>query len=176
VKHYINARAYAIIFLIIVAGLICACHGSSPQTFTPPPTPSESSEPVEPPVSEPEQDTPSDTVDRVDVIYFHRPQRCTKCLCFEERISYVIATYFQNELDNGKLTFRILDLGDPDNEQIALKYAAVGSQLFINTIIDGEEHIKDIQEIWSWDCTSDEKNFDARVKNVIEQSIEGTTE
>jgi hypothetical protein len=169
-------KAYTIIFFIIVTGLLCACPGSPSKTFTPPPTSTESTEPVEPLISEHKQDVPSDMANRVDVVYFHRSQRCTKCLCFEDRVSYVINTDFQDQIDNGKLTFKILDLGDPDNADMAMKYAAVGSQLFINTIIDGEEHIEDIQEIWSWNCTKDEKSFDANVRNVIEQSLEGITE
>jgi hypothetical protein len=174
VKQYLNVKAYAVIILIIGTLLLCACPGAPSQNFTPPPTSAEPAEPVEPLISEHTEKKPSDEVERVDVVYFHRPQRCTKCLCFEERVSYVIATYFQDEIDSGKLTFRILNLGDPENAEIASKYAAIGSQLFVNTIIDGKEHIQDIQEIWSWNCTGDEEQFDAQVRNVIEQSLAGT--
>jgi hypothetical protein len=151
--------------------LLYACPGSPSQSFTPPSTPIEPAEPEEPLVSEHEENTPSDEVERVDVVYFHRPQRCTKCLCFEERVSYVVATYFHDEIDSGKLTFKILNLGDPENAERAAKYAAVGSQLFINTIKDGEDHIQDIQEIWAWNCTGDVEQFDAQVRNAIEQSL-----
>ena len=110
---------------------------------------------------------------KVDVLYFHRPRRCTKCLCFEERVSHVVNEYFQNEIDSGQLTFQILNLGDEKNAALVKKYGAVGSQLFINTIVDGVEHIRDIQEIWSWDCTSNTDRFNEEVKNAIELSLKG---
>ena len=120
--------------------------------------------------------TPSKTTAptvKVDLLYFHRPQRCTKCLCFERRVSYVVNEYFQDEIDSGQLTFQVLDIGDKENLALVKKYGAVGSQLFINTIINGEEHIKGVQEIWSWDCTSNTDRFDREIENIIELSLYG---
>ena len=110
---------------------------------------------------------------RVDLLYFHRPQRCTKCLCFERRVSYVVNEYFQDEIHSGQLTSQILNIGDKENYALVQKYGVVGSQLFINTIINGEEHIKDIQEIWSWECISNTDRFDREIKNTIELGLEG---
>jgi hypothetical protein len=109
----------------------------------------------------------------VDVVYFHRPQRCPTCLCFEERIRYVVSTYFQNELDSGQMTFGVYNIGDSKNTDIVKKYGAVGSQLFINTVKDGTDHIGDIQDIWSWSCRTNKAGFDQQVKSVIDQSLKG---
>ena len=76
-------------------------------------------------------------------------------------------------MKSGKLTFEILNLGDEESAVIARKYNAVGSQLFINTITNGIDHIRDIQEIWSWGCTKNAQGFDESVKNIIEESIRG---
>ena len=143
-----------LLYLGLVAGLLCSC-GSSAS------------------MSPPTSDQPSGPADKVEVVYFHRPQRCTKCICFEERVSYVVETYFQDELNSGRLTFQILNLGDKGNAVAARKYSAVGSQLFVNTIVDDVEHIRDVQEIWSWGCTSDQEGFDQAVKLVIERSLDG---
>ncbi|HUT68576.1 MAG TPA: nitrophenyl compound nitroreductase subunit ArsF family protein [Dehalococcoidales bacterium] len=110
---------------------------------------------------------------KVDLLYFHRSQRCTKCLCFEERVSYVVSEYFQDEINSGQLTFRILNIGDKENVALVKKYGAVSSQLFINTIVDGVENIRDVQDIWSWDCTSKTNRFEDEVKNTIEISLRG---
>jgi hypothetical protein len=157
--------------------LLCACRSPAiPPTSTPdePPgqseittTPSDNSS-----ISQ-TQDEALDLVDRVDVVYFHQPQRCPTCLCFEERIRYVVSTYFQNELKSGKLTFGVYNIGDSKNTDIVKKYSAVGSQLFINTVNDGADNIKDIQDIWSWSCRTNKVGFDQKVKNVIEQNLKG---
>jgi len=116
--------------------------------------------------------TTASTVE-VDLLYFHQPQRCVKCLCFERRVSDVVTNYFQDEIDSGQLTFQILNIANNENYALVQKYGAVGSQLFINTKIDGQEYIKDIQEIWAWECTNDTVRFDTEVKNIIEQSLAG---
>jgi hypothetical protein len=66
-----------------------------------------------------------------------------------------------------------LSLGDSENKSLVSKYGAVSSQLFVNTIIDGKDNIEDIQSIWDWSCRTEQKIFDAAIKNVIEQSLKG---
>ena len=156
-----------LLIVIPVIGLLCACANPSPVTAPPPDESSKPSEIVTPP------DEPSGLPDRLDVVYFHRPQRCKTCICFEERISYVVNTYFQEELAGGKLTFKVLNLGDEENAVIASKYNAISSQLFINTVSEGVDHIEDIREIWDWGCTRNEEGFDEAVRTTIEQSLNG---
>jgi hypothetical protein len=165
-----RAKTYLAIGTILVIGLLCAC--ASPAI---PPTspPDESPGPSDGQPTSQAQDEPLDLPDRVDVVYFHRPQRCVTCLCFEERIRYVVSTYFQNELDSGQMTFGVYNIGDSKNADIVKKYGAVGSQLFINTVKDGTDHIIDIQDIWSWGCRTNKEGFDQQVKSIIEQSLEG---
>ncbi len=109
---------------------------------------------------------------RVDVAYFHMPQRCPTCICFEERADYVVRTYFQAELASGKLTFQIYAIGDKATEIVVRKYKALGSQLFVNMIINSTDHIKDIQDIWDWHCRSDQPGFDDKIETVISQCLE----
>ena len=166
----LRAKIYLAIVTVLAVGLFCACGSpaippTSPPDESPPPS-------DETPTSQ-TQDETLNLVDRVDVIYFHRPQRCPTCLCFEERIRYVMSTYFQDELNSGEMTFGVYNIGDSKNAAIVKKYGAVGSQLFINTVKDGTDHITDIQDIWSWNCRSDKEGFDQQVKNVIEQSLNG---
>ena len=166
----LRAKTHFAIVTMLAVGLLCAC--ASPAI---PPTspPDESPLPSDETSTSQTQDETLNLVDRVDVVYFHRPQRCPTCLCFEERIRYVVSTYFQNELNSGKLTFGVYNIGDSKNAAIVKKYGAVGSQLFINTVKDGTDHITDIQDIWSWNCRSNKEGFDQQVKNVIEQSLKG---
>ena len=158
------------IVALLIGGLVSACASPAiPQTSSldEPVTPSDNSS-----ISL-TQDNASDLSNRVDVVYFHRPQRCASCLCFEERVRYVVGTYFQNEINTGKMTFGVYDIGDSQNKDLVNKYGAVGSQLFINVVTNGTDNIKDIQDIWSWNCRTDKPGFDQKVKNVIDQSLRG---
>ena len=159
---------------IITAGLLAGCTGPKPEPVPvmPPEQPSEI--PETPQVTEPQEIATG--VDKVEVFYFHRPQRCTKCLCFEERVKYVVENYFQEEIESGKMSFKIIDLADAQEAETIRKYNAVASQLFINTIIDGSDNIRDVQEIWSWGCTSDPEAFDEAIRYLINRSLRGELE
>ncbi len=110
---------------------------------------------------------------RVDVIYFHVNQRCPTCLCFEKQVNHVIEAYFSDEIDSGKLTYKVLNAQQEQNTDIARKYGAVGSQLFINKVVNGQDNITDIQDIWNWNCRYNTPNFDRNVRSVIEDSLTG---
>jgi len=160
-------RTCLLLSAILAITLLGACGNPAPADAPPVTQPSTPPATVTPP------DDPSGPPDKVEIVYFHSHQRCKTCLCFEERVSYVVKTYFQDELDSGKLTFQVFDLGNEEHADMARKYSAISSQLFINTIKDSVDHIADIQDIWSWDCSDNEEGFDQAIKNIIEQSLEG---
>jgi hypothetical protein len=172
-----SSIVYCILVALLLTGLLAGCKGAEPLPVTPP------EKPVEAPAT-PQGNTPSETplqgpenkVDKVEVVYFHQPQRCKKCICFEERVTYVIDTYFQEEIKNGKMSFQVIDLSDAQEAAVIRKYNAIASQLFIDTIIDGNDHIRDIQEIWPWDCTTDPEGFDEAIRYLITLSLKGELE
>jgi hypothetical protein len=145
---------------------------SNPSVVTPPVTPSPTDKPSNPSTPVP---PPQSTVQplKTDVIYFHMTQRCVTCLCFESRIKWVVTTYFKDAISSGKMSFYIINAQERQNAVIATKYGAVGSQLFVNTIVNGVDHIKDIQAIWDWNCNGDATGFNDKVRNIIEQSLKG---
>jgi hypothetical protein len=110
---------------------------------------------------------------RIDVVYSHMNQRCPTCLYFEERINTVIEKYFSEQINSGKLTYRVLNAQDPQNAAFVKKWGAVGSQLFVNTLVNGFDNIEDIQDIWDWNCRTDPAGFDLKVKTAIEQRLKG---
>ncbi len=172
--------------------LLSACSSTSPLPATKPP------EPVAAPGSQPvvqpsdnqsiQQNTSADNATsasstagsvqptdlhstRLEIVYSHMNQRCPTCLCFEERINTVMDTYFTDQIRSGKLVYRVVNAQDPQNSSFIKKYKAVGSQLFINTVINGFDNIEDIQGIWDWNCRNDRSGFDLKVKQAIEQRL-----
>lgn len=110
---------------------------------------------------------------KTEVYYFITNQRCVTCLCFESRIKFVIENYYKDAISSGTMTFQILNIQQSQNAAIAKKYKAVGSQLFVNTIVNGVDHIKDIQEIWNWNCNNDPNGFMKQVQDVLDRSLKG---
>ena len=129
--------------------------------------------PAAPPIPEepPTSDTSSEPADRVEVVYFHRTQRCHGCTYAEAGIRYTLETYFKDELASGKVILEVLDVQDEQNAAIAKKYGAFTSSLFINTIREGLDHIEEVEEIWY--LLGDDEEFTEVVKNKLEKSLQG---
>ncbi len=166
----IRLSLFLLLSVLFIPIVLIGC-GTSATTITPPaaesPAPAEVIAP-----SQPVESAPGIT-NKLEVIYFHRPQRCPTCLCFEERINNVMNNYFKNELETGIMTYQVLNIGDSENATIVAKYSAVGSQLMINTIVDGVDNITDVQEIWDWGCRQNKTAFDEKVRDIIEESLKG---
>ncbi|MFC1919935.1 nitrophenyl compound nitroreductase subunit ArsF family protein [Chloroflexota bacterium] len=178
-----SCKGFAIISLVMLMAIllsVIAC-SSTPINGTVSPYPVNSQSEVTKVSPNPTQTSPAlssthTTSDlRVDVLYFHSNQRCATCVCFEERITHVVMDHFKNELDTGKLTYRVLNWQDKNNSDLVSKYQAVGSQLFINTIIDGTDHIVDVLDIWAWSCRSAPDLFDDKIQELIAKSLTEAT-
>jgi hypothetical protein len=110
-------------------------------------------------------------VDRVDVVYFHRTNRCRSCIYAETGILYTLETYFEKEMSSGKLTFKSVDVQNASNAAIIKKYDAYTSQLFINAVTGDTEHIEHVTEIWQF--IENDEAFCQVVKTKIEKALEG---
>ena len=87
-----------------------------------------------------------DTGDRVEVLYFHGKKRCATCMAIEKNSKEVVEEQFADELGNGTVVFRIIDISDPENEEIAEKYEVTWSSLFVSRWKDGKETYENLTE------------------------------
>jgi len=149
------------LLIILVAGMLCACGSPAPEA---PPTSDTPSTPAD-------SDTSPTPADKVEVVYFYRAQRCTGCIYAETGTRYTLETYFADELASGRITFATFNLEAEENAAIVEKYDAYSSSLFINTIIDGTDHIEEIKGIWF--VLGNDEAFIEVVRSKIEQSLSG---
>jgi len=140
---------------IIVVGLavwLILAYGASPPT---PPTSNNSSGPA----------------DRVDVVYFHRTQRCYSCTYMEDAARYTVETYFADELASGKVTFQVFNVEEEQNADIVEKYQASYLSLYINTVKDGTDHIELVTDLYT--LIGNDEAFVEALKSKIEKSLTG---
>jgi hypothetical protein len=141
------------IILVGLAVWLILAYGPSPQL---------------PPVS----DNSSGSADRVDVVYFHRTQRCYTCLYAEEHTLYALETYFADELASGRVTFQSVNVQDDANADIVEKYNnASYLTLCINTVRDGVNHIEEVTDVWL--VIGNDEAFVEIVKSEVEKSHSG---
>ena len=115
----------------------------------------------------------SGLADRVDVVYFHRTQRCSTCIHAEELTRDTVETHFTDELASGKLTFQSIDVQASNNTAIVNKYGAYARQLFINTVKDGTDHIEQATDLYP--LIFNDEAFVETLKSKIEKSLNGET-
>ena len=91
---------------------------------------------------------PRGVVSHVDVVYFHRTQRCTGCLNAGLFTRETVETYFRSHMQRGVMSFRELDVEKPENAAVARKYDASGSALYLGILMDGVEYLCPVEDIW----------------------------
>lgn len=86
------------------------------------------------------------TKDRIEVLYFHGKQRCATCTAIEQRTKETLEGQFDDELKNGTIVFRVIDISQPENEALANKYQVTWSSLFVCRWKEGKETPENLTE------------------------------
>ena len=150
-----RTRILWIVCPIILVGLavwLVLAYGPSPQI---------------PPVS----NNSSGSADRVDVVYFHRTQRCYSCTYMEEAARYAVETCFADELSSGKVTFQVFNVEEEQNADIVEKYQASYLSLYINAVKEGADHIELVTDLYT--LIGNDEAFVETLNSKIEKSLAG---
>lgn len=99
----------------------------------------------------------SKPVEKIQVFLFHNTQRCYSCVTMGKYAKETVERNFQKELNSGKIEFREINIDLPENKEVADKFKAAGSSLFLNSIIDGQNNIE--EDAQAWRLISDEQAF-----------------
>ena len=99
--------------------------------------------------------------------YFHNTFRCATCMHIEEYSAKAIKTNFADELKNGTLVWRVINLDEPENNHFNEDYKLYTKSLIISEINDGKEvRWKNLEKIWTH--VRDEEKFEQYVKSEIQ--------
>jgi PBP1b-binding outer membrane lipoprotein LpoB len=107
--------------------------------------------------------------DKLEIVDFHGNRRCFSCQTIEKFTQETLNTFFQKEIQEGKIVFSSINVEDSKNKEIVEKYQARGSSLFINTISEGKDNISENTDVWR--LVGDEKKFKDYLKNKIDNLL-----
>jgi len=113
---------------------------------------------------------PKGTVSHVDVVYFHRTERCTSCLNAESYTRETIEKYFADQVQRGWMSFQVYDVEKAENVVLARKFDAAGSSLYLGVLIDGTEYLCPVQDVWLY--TTNKYLFIAKLKEKLASLVE----
>lgn len=109
--------------------------------------------------------------DRVEVIYFHGKQRCATCMAIEKNTKELVNSMFADELKNGTVVFKTVDISTPEGEAIADKYEVTWSSLFVNKWKGGKETRNNMTEFGFGNARNNPNGFKKGLAEKIRQSL-----
>jgi len=112
----------------------------------------------------------TDTSRKIEVIDFYGTHRCVTCEAIEANAKYTIDTYFKNEVNDGVIVFKTINVDKDENYSVAEKFEATGTALFINVIKDGQEHHIDLTN-FAFDKGKDQEAFSTELKEKISEQL-----
>jgi len=101
----------------------------------------------------------------VQVYLFHSTLRCSTCIAIGSLAGETVNEFFQPELQAGKIEFREINIDLPENKELAAKFQASGSALYVNAIVGGRDNI--VQDTAVWRLTQDEVKFKSYLRGEI---------
>ncbi len=111
----------------------------------------------------------SHETDRVEVIYFHSKKRCPTCMAIEKNAKVVVDSLFSEELKNGTVVYKTVDISTPEGERIADKYEVTWSSLYINKWKDGVETRENMTDFGFGNARKNPDGFKKGVADKIRQ-------
>jgi hypothetical protein len=104
--------------------------------------------------------------------YFHNTFRCPTCHMIEEQSAAAIQKNFANELKNGTLVWRVINVDEPENKHYIQEYRMYTKHLIISEVKDGKEvRWKDLPDVWTF--VRNQEKFEQYVTAEIKDWLKG---
>jgi len=109
---------------------------------------------------------------RVIAYYFHGTFRCSTCQNIEKYSKEAIEHYFPNELKNGRLEFKPLNVEEAENRHYIQDYQLFSRALVISLVKEDKEVTwKNLTDVWKH--VRDKDKFFQYVKDEVETLLKG---
>ncbi len=109
--------------------------------------------------------------DHVEVIYFHGKQRCATCMAIEQNAKATVDEMFADELKNGAVVFKTVDISTPEGEALADKYEVSWSSLYVNEWKGGKETRNNMTKFGFGNARNNPDAFKKGLSDKIRQSL-----
>jgi len=115
--------------------------------------------------------SPIASIDRLEIYHFHGTHQCYSCKTVGAYTEETINTYFADELRTGKIVFAHVNIDLPENKELAAKYGATGSSLWLG-VYDKEGFHKE-NNVNVWYKINNKWEFTGYLKEIIDKRLAG---
>lgn len=128
-------------------------------------------EPAAPADNSTDTQPPEQAESKVELYHFHGDSQCYSCVRLGELAEKTANTYFEDELESGRLVFDHINYDLPENKEVTERFGATGSSLWIGTTV-GDEFSKE-ENTRVWYKIDDEDGYLDYLKGIIEKRLAG---
>jgi hypothetical protein len=75
---------------------------------------------------------------------FHSTRRCVSCVAIENTTTQALETYFQKEVEEGRIKRFIINVDEKENKKLVEKYEVYGTALYLVRSFKGKENTIDL--------------------------------
>jgi len=109
--------------------------------------------------------------DRLDIYYFHATARCNSCLKIEKYTRSTVETDFKNELKNGKIVFKLVNIEDEENQHFITDFKLYTKSVIVQQIKNGKP-VKWVNLDKIWDLLDNETQFSLYIQNEVKKNLD----
>ena len=110
-------------------------------------------------------------IDKLEIYHFHGTHQCYSCKTVGAYAEETVNTYFADELKSGKIVFGHINVDLAENKELATKYGAAGSSLWLGTYDATGFHKEENTNVWY--KISDKEDYMNYLKGIIEKRLSG---
>ena len=111
-------------------------------------------------------------IEKIEIIHFHATRQCYTCKTLGAYSEETVNTYFEKELESGKLVFGHINVDEPENKVLVEKYIATGSSLLIGVYgKDGSFSKQEDTNVWY--KINNKEGYLSYLKEVIDTKFSG---
>ena len=107
----------------------------------------------------------------VEILYFHGDMRCRNCYAMQKGVSELLEEKYKDEVKDGKIIFKTIDITTAEGEQIADNYGVTWSSLFLNNWKDGKEERNDLTRMGMKTAAKDPAAFKDEVMKYVDDYL-----
>ncbi len=110
------------------------------------------------------------SISKIEVIDFYGTHRCVTCEAIEVNTKFTVDNYYPAEQEKGTIVFKTVNVDKDENYDIAERFEASGTALFINVIKDGTETHIDLTN-FAFSKGKDKEVFSKELKVKIDNEL-----
>lgn len=109
---------------------------------------------------------------QVEVLYFHGKQRCKTCVAIENETKAVMEGELSAAVEEGKVSFRIIDITSDEGKPIAEKYKITFSSLLIVSNPGAEEKVEDLTSFAFANARNNAEAFRQELQTKVMENLD----